>query len=748
MIFNSAHLHELYNEDEDSTRAANILTHRITYTLNLLAPVQRFVLKENSNPWFEEDLRIHLDDAEEKRQIWLQTGNPEDKIIWRTWKNSAKNKVRNKRKTWEQRRCNSKDTKKMWQGITENSGLNLKTSEVIHLKDDSGKLITNEFAVAKMLNEGFKNKVDRLSAQLKPDIIEMLNHTAEHVGNVEKTYGKWKKFSFRTVGTGEVAKVIRKLKNTSSEGTDGIQTRVIKKFIDCLAAPIRHVINISIRTRRFPNCWKTGIICPLFKGGSRHDPGQYRPVNVLPALSKTIERIMNNQITRFMEEAHLYSNSQHAYRSHRSCSSAILDVDTFVSKGRSEGKVVSILSTDMSSAFDLVNKDILSPKLTMFGFMKSAVDLIRDFLTNRRAKTRVGKAVSDAIDLDLGVGQGSCLGPQLFGLLFVDLPVVAVRLQDEVRNAEDPEERCPDAELRTTEFADDGTCCQKCTGELKNEKITNKMKNNIYKYYEDAGMKINPTKSNMLIIRPTLRKEGHRKLKLGDQEEVEFLRLLGAWLDSSWSFKVHLKKVKESLNITLAHLSKVFDVINRKGMNIAAKAYVHGKLAFCGETWLQRKEVMSGAQKILNNTARLVLKGKQRFKGQENYHVEDMNKELGWNNIENLSRELLLKIYFKMKYLKYLAPVTMAEFKAAQLDKAEGEALRYLAPRSCWPRARRKGPAEMATINRMINVVKETHLYKNFYPERTTRQGFQVFDDQELKSEIKKVLRTFYNGNL
>ena len=747
-IFNAANLHELYGEDGDATRAANILTNRILFTLNIVAPVQRKVIKENSNPWFQSDLRLYIEDAKTMRDIWLQSQDEDDKKVWRSWKNWARNKCRSKRKSWEEKKCNDRDPQKMWKGIKENSGLESKCSEAIYLKDAAGNIVTNEYMVARMLNNGFKGKVDRLSSQLKPDVINMLNHTAEHVDRVEKTYGKWKKFAFHTVGTGEVAKIIRKLKNTGSEGIDGIQTRVIKKFINCLAGPIRHVINIAIKLKKFPECWKTGIIVPLHKGGDRFDPGQYRPINILPALSKTLEKVMNFQLTRFFENAHLYSNSQHAYRSHRSCSTAILDVDTIVSKARAEGKVVSILSTDMSSAFDLVDKNLLKPKMKMLGFTDTAVALIVDYLSNRKTITRVGKATSDVAHLRLGVGQGSCLGPQIFGMLFVDLPIVAVRAQEEVRTAKDPAKRCPDAELHTIEFADDGTGAQVNTGELKNEYITNLMKDRLYGYYEDAGMKINPQKSNMMVIRPRTKDANTRKLKLGDQEEVDYLRLLGAWLDNRWNFGVHLKKVREKLNITLAHLGKVHHLVSLKNMNTVTRAYIHQKLTFVGETWLVKKDVLVGAQKLLNNAARLVLVGRLRFRGQEHYHIAGMNSKLSWYNIENMVRELQIKIYFKMKYEKFIAPVTSAEFRQAQLAKEDGEALRCLAPRPCWVKAKRQGPAESAAINRIINTIKETKLFKHFYPERTARNGLQVFDPGELGSEIKKVLRTFENGNV
>ena len=71
MLFEAANLHELYGEDRDSTRAANILTHRIMYVLNMVCPVKRVVKRENSNPWFEQDMRLYLEDAKAMREVWL-----------------------------------------------------------------------------------------------------------------------------------------------------------------------------------------------------------------------------------------------------------------------------------------------------------------------------------------------------------------------------------------------------------------------------------------------------------------------------------------------------------------------------------------------------------------------------------------------------------------------------------------------------------------------------------------------------
>ena len=86
------------------------------------------------------------------------------------------------------------------------------------------------------------------------------------------------KFAFKTVGTGVVSKIIRKLKNTGAEGTDQISTKILKKFRHTLAAPLRHIINQSIRLGTYPSPWKTGLITPLPKTGDLTNPKNWRPV--------------------------------------------------------------------------------------------------------------------------------------------------------------------------------------------------------------------------------------------------------------------------------------------------------------------------------------------------------------------------------------------------------------------------------------------------------------------------------------
>ena len=166
-------------------------------------------------------------------------------------------------------------------------------------------------------------------------------------------------FSFKTVGTGDINKVIKKLKNTSAQGRDGISTLLLKQFKGAIAPALRHIVNLAIKTGEYPNPWKVGLITPLPKSGDLSVPKNWRPVVILPAVSKILEKVLQQQMQSHMETHDIFSPSQHAYRCNRSTESALIELDTLVKKAQNEGKVCALILTDMSAAFNLIKKDIL-----------------------------------------------------------------------------------------------------------------------------------------------------------------------------------------------------------------------------------------------------------------------------------------------------------------------------------------------------------------------------------------------------
>ena len=139
--------------------------------------------------------------------------------------------------------------------------------------------------------------------------------------------GKNIRFSTTAVSPGEVDEIIRNLKNSKSSGIDDLDTYIIKLIRPYIIPAVCHIINLSIQSKKFPTKWKIARVIPLFKGkGSKFDPKNFRPVAILPVMSKVLERTMYNQVTTYMDRNGLFNPSHHAYRSFHSTTTALIQM--------------------------------------------------------------------------------------------------------------------------------------------------------------------------------------------------------------------------------------------------------------------------------------------------------------------------------------------------------------------------------------------------------------------------------------
>ena len=112
-----------------------------------------------------------------------------------------------------------------------------------------------------------------------------------------------------------------------------------------------------------------------------------------------------------------------------------MDLDTLVQKVRNEGRVVGMVMTDMSAAFNLIKKDILLPLLKRFDFDIKSCSLVDSYLTERKTRCRIKGEMSEIVTLDSGVGEGSVLGPVFFICGMVAVSMVAKQLPADRRRA-------------------------------------------------------------------------------------------------------------------------------------------------------------------------------------------------------------------------------------------------------------------------------------------------------------------------
>jgi hypothetical protein len=169
------------------------------------------------------------------------------------------------------------------------------------------------------MNKFFLSKIRNLRS-LIPTV-----HTDPLIKMKEAMQNRRCSFQLKTVNESDVIKVIRSLKNSSATGVDYIDTRTVKLAAEILAPALTHIINLSITTSTFPDIWKFAKIIPLLKSLSSDPllPKSYRPVALLPILSKVLEKIVFTQLVKYLEENNLIhpqstclsSSTQHIYSS-------------------------------------------------------------------------------------------------------------------------------------------------------------------------------------------------------------------------------------------------------------------------------------------------------------------------------------------------------------------------------------------------------------------------------------------------
>ena len=512
------------------------------------------------------------------------------------------------------------DMKKTWKTINETLNRSKRGSNVTSIFYHNGFTLSNAKDIANAFNVYFANIGKNLASEIEQNV-NIIDYTQYLSTPITET-----KLQFKCITDNDTQKAIDKLENKSSSGHDGISNKLLKLLKMELSKSLTLIINQMITTGIFPDSFKISKITPLFKKGDVSLLSNYRPISLLPTISKIFERILYNQLCEYFNSNNLLAEQQYGFRTNHSTEYAAVRLVDTISKEMESGSTPTALYIDLSKAFDTLSFDILLYKLNYYGVKSNAFKLLKNYLTNRKQYVVFNSQNSETVDITTGVPQGSILGPLLFSICINDLITISNKLKF-IMYADDT------TIYFNLEDFDPYHLKRDINNEL--EKITLWLKMN--------KLSLNVQKTKFMIFHRKQKQISEINIAINDTdiERVESFNFLGLHIHESLSWRTHADTVKNKVSKVvgiLYRLKNIFPMyILQTLYNSLIVSYINYGLLLWGVESHRVESLQKKAIHLITNS---------------NYssHTTPLFIELGLLKVQDMFKLKLLKFYYKLSY--------------------------------------------------------------------------------------------------
>lgn len=524
-----------------------------------------------------------------KKEAWMSTGllnssihksklmmkkirNPTEHHIqaYKTFNSIYNKTIRAAKQTYYKNILNNHktDTKRTWKILNESiqkrsTKPNLSNKFLINGTDtENSQIIAHEF------NKYFAN------------IGKQVNNSVPHSDRqfTEFLTGNYpNNFFMNPVVAEEIKQLILKMKPKTSSGYDQIQMKIVSATVDHIKSPLAHIINQSFLKGVVPRQMKIAKIVPIFKSGQKNLFSNYRPISLLPAFSKILEKIVCNRLMLFLDKHDILYQHQYGFRKKHSTIHPIIHLLNYIAENNDKATKDPTLAIflDLSKAFDTIPHINLLTKLQHYGIRGVPSAWFKSYLSERKQYMEINSTKSSEQTMECGVPQGSILGPILFILYINDLHKAT--------------------KLNILSFADDTTVYT--AGRDINEVIqtANTELGNLFQWFCANKMQLNAKKSKFAIFSPrqtrlpTRLNEIHINnqsiTRIGNHCEEKSMKFLGVHLDENLTWQAHIDHINKKISQSLFAIYRVKNILPTSALKSLYYALIHSHLNYAIQIW-------------------------------------------------------------------------------------------------------------------------------------------------------------------
>jgi len=564
-----------------------IATTQIYY--NKAFPVKTKIISTAVNhlPWITPAIKKSITKKNSLYKAYLTQHSAESLKTYKAYRNKLTAVLRKAEKQYymaklEHVKDNLGKTWKILNSIISRTSRKDTIPEIVH----NSKIINNANEIANKFNSFFANVGPNLAKKIPQATCNFSDFLP--AGILDSIF-------LKPTDENEICQVTGLLKNSYSKGFDELSTVILKNCIGELCQPLCMIFNKSIEDGVVPTGLKIAKVIPIYKTEDRKLVSNYRPISVLPAFSKIIERLMYNRLINFLNKHDILSPNQYGFRKNLSTSMALLDLVDKLSSSIDNNEITVGIFIDLAKAFDTVNHNILLSKLYHYGIRGTAYNWFKSYLSNRSQYVYVNNVKSDSLPVTCGVPQGSILGPLLFLVYINDLNFVSKI-------------------LTLLMFADDTNIFISGKNLQDIISLTNTELEKINTWFSANLLSLNVKKTNYILF-------GHKKMPdvdifINNQNviRVNQTKFLGVIIQHNLKWHAHIQLIQNKISKTIGILNKIKNILSTPHLRLLYQSLIEPYLMYSCMVWAtpDRSTLLEVLHRLQKRAARIIVYAKHR----------------------------------------------------------------------------------------------------------------------------------------